>query len=131
MSSTTHREDFTEGEQRYDLILDNVGTRSLSETRRALKPTGILVANGAPVGGWFGGLTRPITAFGVSLFVKQQAKPFVSTTKPEDLATLKELAEAGKLMPIVERTYPLTEAPEAVAHVGAGHAQGKTVITVA
>ena len=122
--------DFTEGDQRYDLILDNVGTRSLSDTRRALKPTGVLVANGAPVGGWFGGLTRPITAFGVSLFVKQQARPFVSTSKPEDLATLKELAEAGKITPIIDRTYPLTEAPDAVAHVGEGHAQGKTVITV-
>lgn len=124
------QEDFTEGDQQYDLILDNVGTRSLSDTRRALKPTGVLVANGAPVGGWFGGLTRPIASFAVSLFVKQQAKPFVSTSKPEDLATLKELVEAGKVTPIVERTYPLTEAPEAVAHVGEGHAQGKTIITM-
>ena len=124
------QEDFTEGDQRYDLILDNIGTRSLSDTRRALKPTGILVANGAPVGGWFGGLTRPIASFAVSLFVKQQAKPFVSTTKPEDLATLKELVEAGELVPVVDRTYPLTQAPEAVAHVGEGHAQGKTIIAV-
>ena len=124
------QEDFTEGDQRYDLILDNVGTRSLSDTRRILKPAGTLVANGAPVGGWFGGLTRPIASFGVSLFVKQQAKPFVATTKPEDLATLKDLVEAGKLTPLVERTYPLTETPAAVAHVGEGHAQGKTVINV-
>ena len=124
------QEDFTEGDQRYDLILDNTGTRSLSITRRALKPTGILVANGAPVGGWFGGLTRPIASFAVSLVVKQQAKPFVSTTKPEDLATLKELIEAGELVPVVDRTYSLSEAPEAVAHVGEGHAQGKTIIAV-
>ena len=124
------QEDFTEGERRYDLILDNVGTRSLSDTRRALKPTGILVANGAPVGGWFGGLTRPITAFAVSLFVNQQGRPFVSTSKPEDFATLKELAEAGKIRPIIDRTYPLGEAPDAVAHVGEGHAQGKTIIIV-
>jgi NADPH:quinone reductase-like Zn-dependent oxidoreductase len=124
------QEDFTEGEQRYDLILDNVGNHSLSDTRRVLKPTGKLLANGAPVGGWFGGLKEPITAFASSLFVNQQGRPFVSTSKPEDLAALKELAEAGKITPIVDRTYPLKEAPNAVAHVGEGHARGKTIITV-
>jgi NADPH:quinone reductase-like Zn-dependent oxidoreductase len=123
-------EDFTEGEQRYDLILDNVGSHSMSDTRRALKPTGKLLANGAPVGGWFGGLKEPIAAFASSLFVKQQGRPFVSTSNPEDLAVLKDLAEGGKITPVVDRTYPLNEAPDAVAHVGEGHAQGKTIIIV-
>ncbi len=123
-------EDFTEGEQRYDFILDNVGSHSLSDTRRVLKPTGKLLANGAPVGGWFGGLKEPIAAFASSLFVKQQGRPFVSTSNPEDLSVLRDLAEGGKITPVVDRTYPLNEAPDAVAHVGEGHAQGMTIITV-
>ena len=124
------REDFIDGEQRYDFILDNVGNHSLSDTRRVLKPTGKLLANGAPVGGWVGGLNYFVAAFALSLFVRQQGRPFVSASNPQDLAALKELAEAGKITPVVDRTYPLNEAPDAVAHVGEGHAQGKTIITV-
>jgi len=124
------QEDFTDGEERYDLIFDNVGSRSLSDTRRALTPSGTLLANGARVGGWFGGLTRPIAAFASSVFVSQQGRPFVSTSNPEDLAALKEMVEAGELAPIVDKTYPLSQTPEAMAHVGEGHAQGKTIITV-
>lgn len=124
------QEDFTEGEQRYDVILDNVGARSMSDTRRALTPTGTLLTNAAPVGGWFGGLKDPIVAFASSLFVNQQGRPFVSTSNPEDLAELKRLAEAGNLTPAIDRSYPLQETPDAVAYVGEGHSQGKTIITV-
>ena len=124
------REDFTEGDRQYDLIFDNVKSQSLSQTRRALTPTGRLLANGAPVGGWFGGLTDSIAAFSSSVFVRQQSRPFVSTSNPEDLAALKELAEAGKLTPVLDKSYPLDETPDAVSHVGEGHAQGKTVVTV-
>lgn len=124
------QEDFTEGEQRYDVILDNVGARSMSDTRRALTPTGTLLTNGAAVGGWFGGLKDPIVAFASSLFVNQQGRPFVSTSNPEDLAELKRLAEAGNLTPAIDRSYPLQETPDAVAYVGEGHSQGKTIITV-
>ncbi len=124
------REDFINGEQRYDFILDNVGDHSLSDTRRVLKPTGKLLANGARVAGWVGGLNYFVAAFALSLFVSQQGRPFVSASNPQDLAALKELAEAGKITPTVDRTYPLNEAPDAVAHVGEGHAQGKTIITV-
>ena len=125
----TH-DDFAEGDRRYDLIFDNVGSRSLSDTRRALTPTGTLLANGAPVGGWFGGVTHPIGAFVSSLFVRQQARPFVSTSNPDDLAVLKELVEAGKVTPRLDRSYPLEQTPDAVTHVGEGHARGKTIITV-
>ncbi|MDH4277108.1 MAG: NAD(P)-dependent alcohol dehydrogenase [Acidimicrobiia bacterium] len=125
----TH-EDFTEGDRRYDFIFDNVGSRSLSDTRRALTATGRLLANGAQVGGWFGGLREPIAAFASSLFVPQQGRPFVSTANPEDLAALKELAEAGKLTPVLDRTFPLDQTPDAVAQVGEGHAQGKTIISL-
>jgi NADPH:quinone reductase-like Zn-dependent oxidoreductase len=65
------------------------------------------------------------------LFIRQQGRGFVSTSNPEDLAALKELAEAGHITPVIDRTYPLSRAPEAVAHVGAGHTRGKTIITMA
>ncbi len=124
------QEDFTRNGQHYDLILDNVGNHSLSDTRRPLTPTGTLLANGAAVSGWVGGLGRPAKAFVLSLFVRQQGRPFVSLPNKEDLATLKELAEAGKVTPVIDRTYPLSETHEAMAHVGEGHAQGTTIITV-
>lgn len=123
-------DDFTEGEQRYDLILDNVGNHSLSTTRKALKPTGTLLANGAPVGGWFGGLKNPIAASISSIFVRQQGRPFLSTPNPKDLNALKEFAEAEQIKAAIDKTYPLSETPTAVATVGEGHAQGKTVVTV-
>jgi NADPH:quinone reductase-like Zn-dependent oxidoreductase len=124
------QEDFTKSGQRYDLILDNVGNHSLSDTRAALTPSGTLLANGAPMSGWVGGLNHLFMAFGSSLFVRQQGRPFLSLPNQEDLATLKELAEAGKVTPVIDRTYPLNQTPEAMAHVGEGHAQGKTIITM-
>jgi len=123
-------EDFTDGDNKYDLIFDNVGSRSMSKTRQALTPTGKLLANSAKVGGWFGGLQQPIAAFVSSLFDRRQGRPFVSTSNPEDLVELAGLAEAGKLTPTIDRSYSLQETPEAVAHVGKGHAQGKTIIAV-
>jgi len=124
------QEDFTQSDQRYDFILDNVGNHSLSDTRAALTPGGTLLANGAPISGWIGGLDHFAAAFVSSLFVPQQGRPFSSLPNKEDLATLQELAEAGKITPVIDRTYPLSQTPEAMAHVGEGHAQGKTVITV-
>ena len=121
-------DDFTKDEHRYDLILDNVGNHSLSEMRKALTATGTLLANGAPVGGWFGGLKNPIAAFMSSLFIRQQGRPFLSTPNPEDLAALRDLAEAGKITPVIDQTYSLSETPDAVAKVGDGHSQGKTII---
>ncbi len=123
-------EDFKEGEARYDLIFDNVANSSRSDTRKVLTPTGMLLANGGRVGGWFGGIKDPMMAFASSLFVSQQGKPFLSMPDPEDLATLRDLAEAGKITPIIDKVYSLGETPEAVAAVGEGHAQGKTIITI-
>jgi NADPH:quinone reductase-like Zn-dependent oxidoreductase len=122
--------DYTQSDERYDVILDNVGNRSLSSMRRALAPNGTLLANGAPVSGWFGGLGHVIKAMAVSLFVKQQGRPFVSFPTAQDLTTLKELAEAGKIVPVIDRTYPLEETPGAIGHVGQGHAQGTTIIVI-
>lgn len=87
----TH-EDFTKGGPRYDLIFDNVGSRSMSDTRGALTPKGTLLSNGAPVGGWFGGVGHVTRALVSSMFVRQQGPPFLSTPNKDDLATLKELA---------------------------------------
>ena len=124
------QEDFTQSDERYDLILDNVGTHSLSRTRSALAPNGTLLANGTPISGWFGGLDDVIKAMTVSLFVKQQGRPFVAFPTAEDLAALKELAEAGKIVSVIDRTYPLEKAPEAIGHVAQGHAQGTTIIVI-
>jgi NADPH:quinone reductase-like Zn-dependent oxidoreductase len=123
-------EDFTRGSERYDRILDQVAAHSMGETRQALKPDGILLSNGAPVGGWFGGLDSVVRALLTSLVNKQQAKPFVSTYRRSDGEALKALVEEGKLRPLMDQIYPLDEGPAAVAHVAGGHAQGKTVITM-
>ena len=125
------RHDYTQGGPEYDLILDNVGNQSLKDSRRALKPTGTLIANGAGApSGWFGGLGRPLSAAIVSVFVKQQGRPFVSTENTGDLATLKELAATRKITPVIDRAYPLGQGIEAISHVGEGHAQGTTVISM-
>jgi NADPH:quinone reductase-like Zn-dependent oxidoreductase len=124
-------EDFTQGGPRYDLILDNVGSHSLSATRRALKPTGRLLSNGSPVGGWVGGLGNVIGAGLASMFVRQQGRPFVSMPRSEDLAELLAMVEAGRLRPVIERTYPLAQTAAAIAHVAEGHNRGTTVISVA
>ena len=117
------QEDFTQSGQRYDLILDNVANHSLSDCRRVLTPQGIHLPNSG-----LGGLGYVIKAFVSSLFVRQQGAPFVSQAKYEDLVVLKELIEAGKVTPVIDRTYPLSETPEAMGYVGEGHARGKVVI---
>lgn len=124
------QEDFTRSEVLYDLILDNVGTHSLSVTRKALEPRGILLPNGAPVSGWVGGLGHLAGALFTSVFKAQQRRPFVSIQNEADLATLKKLAESESMMPVIDKVFPLSKTAEAIDHVGAGHSQGKTIITV-
>ena len=125
------REDFTLGEQRYDLILDNVSTRSMSDLRRALTPTGILVPNGGRFDNrWFAGGGRLAGGTVAFLFASQTLRTFITSTTAEDLVELKDLIEAGKVTPVIDRTFPLSETALAIGHVGEGHAQGKTVISV-
>ena len=122
-------DDFTQGTARYDFILDNVGNHSLSQTRRALSPTGKLQPNG---GGHSGGaMGTLVQAMVTSLFVRQQLRPSVKFQNHKDLVALKELVEAGKLTPVIDGTYPLRETPTAMGHVAAGHARGTVVINVA
>jgi NADPH:quinone reductase-like Zn-dependent oxidoreductase len=125
------REDFAEGKQRYDVILDIGGNSSLSRLRRALTPQGTLVIVGGEGGGrWLGGTDRQLRAMMVSRFVGQKLGTFISKENHEDLIALKELIESGKVAPVIDRTYPLSEVPEAVRYLEEGHAQGKVVITV-
>jgi NADPH:quinone reductase-like Zn-dependent oxidoreductase len=126
------REDFADGVQRYDLILDTAGRRSLSHLRRALTPRGTLVIVGGEGGGrWLGGFDRQILRAPIlSAFVSQTLRPLTSKERSEDLVVLKELIEAGKVTPVIDRTYPLSEVPEAIRYLEEGHARGKVVITV-
>jgi NADPH:quinone reductase-like Zn-dependent oxidoreductase len=125
------REDFADGTRHWDLILDTAGRRSLSQLRRALTPKGTLViVGGEGAGRWLGGFDRNLRAPLLSRFVSQRLRMLASKPRQEDLQTLRELIEAGKLTPVIDRTYPLREAPEAVRYLEAGHTRGKLVITV-
>jgi NADPH:quinone reductase-like Zn-dependent oxidoreductase len=121
-------EDFRDGDERYDVILDNVGDRSMADTRPALTPNGTLLSNGG--GHAAGKLGRTIRGFLVSLVVRQQARPSVKTQNRSDLIALKELVEAGQVRPVIGGTYPLSQTAEAISQVAAGHARGTLVIAV-
>jgi NADPH:quinone reductase-like Zn-dependent oxidoreductase len=124
-------EDFTEGEKRYDLVLDNVLQHSLSDLLRALSRNGTLVPNGGQFyKRWFASTgVLLIKAPLLSLFVPQRIRVCTEHPGQNDLLVLKELMESGKLTPIVGRTYPLSRAREAISYFGEGHAEGKVVIT--
>jgi NADPH:quinone reductase-like Zn-dependent oxidoreductase len=125
------RDDFADGKRHYDLILDTAGNRSLSYLRRALTPQGTLVLVGGEGGGpWVGMLGRFIKTYVLARFVKQRLRVLTSTEVKEDLQILGELAEAGKIVPVIDRTYALSEVPGAVRYLEQGHAKGKVVITV-
>jgi NADPH:quinone reductase-like Zn-dependent oxidoreductase len=124
------REDFTRNGRRYDLILDMAGTHSLVECRRALTPRGSYVVVGAPSGRWLKGPDRFLKALLLSPFVSQRMVPFITSGKKEDLVVVKDLIESGKIAPVIDRTYSLHEAPEAIRYLEEGHVRGKVVITV-
>jgi len=124
------QDDFCRSRQRYDVMLDLVGSRSLSECRRALTPSGTYVLVGvADMGRWFG-LTRQLKVLSLSRLVRQRMRVFIVRHNRDDLAVLKELVEAGKVAPVIDRRYELSETPEALRYQGEGHAQGKIVIAV-
>jgi NADPH:quinone reductase-like Zn-dependent oxidoreductase len=126
----TH-EDFAGGRARYDVILDTAGNRSLSHLRRALAPRGTLVIVGGEGGGRWFGLGRQLRASLLSPFVGQNLRSLFSMDRPNaDLQFLKELVETGKLLPVIDRTFALSEVPEAIRYWEAGHARGKIVIVM-
>ncbi len=127
------KEDLTKGEQRYDLIVDNVGTQPLSGFRHALGPKGICVlvgGGGVNDGGFLGPMGRPIKALLVSPFVSQKMGMLMAELKKSDLMILAELMESGKVKPVIDRTYPLSKMADAIRYLEQGHARGKVVITV-
>jgi NADPH:quinone reductase-like Zn-dependent oxidoreductase len=125
------REDFAEGEQLYDVILDIGGNSSLSRLRRALTPEGTLVITGGEGGGrWLGGTDRQLRAMMLSPFVSQKLGTFINKENHEDMLVLKDLIETGKVTPVIDRTYPLREVPEAIRYLEEGRVRGKVVITV-
>jgi NADPH:quinone reductase-like Zn-dependent oxidoreductase len=125
------QEDFAEGDKRYDVILDIGGNSSVARLRRALASRGTLVVVGGEGGGrWLGGLQRQLWATMLSPFVSQKLGTFVNKENHEDLLVLKELIESGKVTPVIDRTYPLAEVPEAMRYLEGGHAKGKVLIIV-
>src|SRR3954451_3900941 len=122
------KDDFTQAEQRYDVMLDMVGNRSLSDCRRALVPRGTYVVVGvAKLGRWLG-LSRQAKMLLLSPFVRQRMRVFVVRRTSDDLAVLKDLVESGSIAPAIDRSYTLGEVPDALRQLGEGHAQGKIVI---
>lgn len=125
------REDFTQGGQRYDLIVDLVGNHPLLEYRRVMNPKGILVVVGGPSDDpWIGPLGTLAKALLLSPFVSQSFVPFLAELNPEDLTILRELMQSGKVKPVIDRRYLLSEVPAAIGYVETGHARGKVVINL-
>lgn len=123
--------DFTRGAERYDLIIDNVGNHSVSEYRRVLVPNGTLVSVGGPSdNSWLGPLTGLVKNWLASKFVSQKIVFMLANANKDDMGVLRELMQAGKLTPVIDRRYPLSETPAAVGYVEQGHARGKVIIDV-
>ena len=123
------KEDFTQNGQRYDLIFDAVGNRSVSDYQRALSPNGICAVAG------FTTLSRLFQVIFLGAWVSKTGSKKIGqmeTAKPnkKDLIVIKELLETGKIVPVIDRTYPLSETAEAIRYLEEGHAKGKVIITV-
>src|SRR5438034_6021964 len=127
------KEDFTNGDQRYDVILDNVPNHSLSECKRVLTPQGkyVMIGGGGPNDNrWIGPFGRLIQALVISPFVRQKIGMMMAELKKSDLAILGDMMQSGKVKPVIDRTYKLSDVPAAIAYLEEGHARGKVVITV-
>ena len=125
------KDDYTKSAQRYDVILDNVGNHSLLDNRRVLNPNGIFVIVGGPKHGqWIGALTGPIKAALLSPFVSQEFVMFLADLNKEDLAILGDLMQAGKVTPVIDRRFSLSEVPVAIRYLETGRARGKVVIAL-
>jgi len=125
------QEDFTQSGLRYDLVFDTVGNRSLSSCRRVLSSNGVLVLVGGPdKGRLLGPLSRSIKGLVLSRFVSHRMLMLLSTWNKDDLVVIQDLLDDGKVTPVIDRTYTLSEVPEAIRYLEQGHAQGKVVITL-
>jgi NADPH:quinone reductase-like Zn-dependent oxidoreductase len=124
------KDDFTQGSERYDLILDNVGNHSLLKLKGVMKPKGALVMIGGSKGDWVGPLARPVNALLLSPFVSQEMFMILAEFNQPDMDFLGELMRTGKVTPVIDRQYPLKEVPAAIAYLEEGRARGKVVINV-
>jgi NADPH:quinone reductase-like Zn-dependent oxidoreductase len=125
------KDDFTHGSERYDLIIDNVGNHSSSEIRRVLKPNGSVVTVGGPSdNAWLGPLTGLLSDMIVSRFVSQKMIFMLAQANKEDMDVLRDMMQAGKLTPVIDRRYKLEQTAEAIGYLEQGHARGKVIITV-
>jgi NADPH:quinone reductase-like Zn-dependent oxidoreductase len=128
------KEDFTKSDQRYDLIFDLVGNHSFSERRRILNPNGICVMAGIGGAGWHDGmamrLAGELNAYLASRFVSQKFVAYLATLTKADVTILGDLMQSGKVIPVIDRTYKLSEVSSALGYLEEGHARGKVVITV-
>jgi len=125
------KEDFTEGAQHYDLIVDTVGTHSTLDYKRVMNPNGILVTVGGSVDNWMiGPLVGAAGTWVMSPFISQEFRMMLAELNPADLKILSDLMQAGKVTPVIDRTYPFNEAAEALRYVEQGHARGKVVISM-
>ncbi len=122
------KEDYTQSERKYDLIIDMVGNHSLTANRKALTPNGILVMVGGAKGNWMAPLMNPLKALFLSPFVEQELVMILAQFNQEDLASLGELMQAGEVTPVIDRRYRLSEVPAAIRYSEEGHARGKIVI---
>jgi NADPH:quinone reductase-like Zn-dependent oxidoreductase len=123
------RDDFADGRQHYDLILDIGGNSRLARLRRALTPTGTLVIAGGEGGKWTG-VGRQLRALSLSPFTRQRLTTYISTHRQTDLDTLRQLTGTGQVTPLIGQTYPLVGVPQAIRDLQAGHARGKNAITI-
>ena len=127
------KEDFAKGEQRYDVILDNVPNHSLAECRRILTPNGkyVMIGGGGPNDSrWIGPFGRVIKTMVLSPFTSQKMGMMMADANGKDLTVLADMMQSGKLKPVIDRTYKLSEVPAAIAYLEEGHARGKVIIVV-
>ncbi|PYJ63291.1 MAG: alcohol dehydrogenase [Verrucomicrobia bacterium] len=127
------KENFAKSEQRYDVILDNVPNHSLSECRRILTPKGkyVMIGGGGPSEGrWIGPFGRVIHTLLLSPFISQQMGMMMADANQKDLTVLADMMQSGKVKPVIDRTYKLSEVPQAIRYLEEGHARGKVIISV-
>ncbi len=124
------REDFVDAGERYDLVVDIIANRSLAEIRSVIRPKGRYVMVGAASMGRVFGLGRQVRTIVTSPFVSQRLRPMLARRTQEDLERVREMAEAGQLVPVIDRDYPFEDSAAAIRQVQDGHARGKVVVTV-
>ena len=124
------KEDYTDSDVKFDVIVDNVGNHSLSKNRKVMKPEGKFVIIGGPSGNWLGPLIRPLNAMVLSPFIDQEIAVLLAQLNKDDLQVLGDLMRDGKVTPVIDRRYSLPEVPDAIRYSEEGHARGKIIINL-